>query len=767
MRRSIGCAALLSALLLWAAPAAAQDNPFASCDPDDFTFGGSRQEPIPDRPDAWRITLTAPVEITCNDLRLFADEVIYETDTEDVVATGNVTLEQDDLRVFAERAELNARTKLGTFYNASGTARIGGTTRDRNLFGTQEPDVLFRGAEISRIGPSTYTITDGGFTTCVQPSPRWEMSGSRGTIHLDRYALMRHVVLRVKDVPLFYLPIIYYPINDEDRATGFLLPTYGTSSVRGGSISNAFFWAIGRSHDATFFHDWFMKSGQGVGSEYRYVASPTSRGRATFYLQNERPIGQGGVVDPDGPVKRSYRIDGDMNQGLPGGFRLIGSANYFTDITALQKHQDLNVYSQRTRAFRLSLTGNLGPFRLTSTADQRDYFYGTERGQRTGRLPSINLALNDRPIGRTRIYYGGSAEAAYLLRQIDLSKPETDQSLWRFDGGPTLRAPLSSLPWLTATGSLSWRLTRWLETYDPDLGQTVPVAMTRQLLDMRAQIVGPVFARVFQRPGGRYATGFKHIIEPTFTISRTMPALDDTRYRRIVQNEPSIDGLVGGVTTVRYGITNRLLARRPQPGAAPGSTQGVAREILSVEIGQSYYTDARASRADSQYQTGIYAAASSFSPVQITAITRPADGISGQVRTEIDSKHRRLRNINASGTYQGRLIQVNSGWTKRFVIEGLPGFTIGSDFLDTSVTVRTEGNRVGGTYAFNLDLMKTSFVHQRIVAYFNAQCCGISFDWQSIAMPLHGIPADRRFGISFTLAGIGSFSNPLGSFGGR
>jgi hypothetical protein len=28
------------------------------------------------------------------------------------------------------------------------------------------------------------------------------------------------------------------------------------------------------------------------------------------------------------------------------------------------------------------------------------------------------------------------------------------------------------------------------------------------------------------------------------------------------------------------------------------------------------------------------------------------------------------------------------------------------------------------------------------------------------------IPSDRRFGISFTLAGIGSFSNPFGSFGG-
>ena len=29
-----------------------------------------------------------------------------------------------------------------------------------------------------------------------------------------------------------------------------------------------------------------------------------------------------------------------------------------------------------------------------------------------------------------------------------------------------------------------------------------------------------------------------------------------------------------------------------------------------------------------------------------------------------------------------------------------------------------------------------------------------------------GVPNDRRLSLSFTLAGIGSFSNPLGSFGG-
>ena len=77
-----------------------------------------------------------------------------------------------------------------------------------------------------------------------------------------------------------YLPVFYYPVQEDDRATGFLIPVYGTSTVRGQSISNAFFWAISRSQDATFMHDWYSKTGQGFGGEYRYELGGGNRGNA-------------------------------------------------------------------------------------------------------------------------------------------------------------------------------------------------------------------------------------------------------------------------------------------------------------------------------------------------------------------------------------------------------------------------------------------------------------------------------------------------------
>src|SRR6185503_159395 len=106
----------------------------------------------------------------------------------------------------------------------------------------------------------------------------------------------------------------------EDRATGFLIPTYGQSSLRGQSIHNALFWAINRSQDATLLHDWFSKTGQGVGGEYRYNLGLGNDGAISTYLldQHETTYQQPGGGTLSYPAKRSYEIRGGASQLLPG-----------------------------------------------------------------------------------------------------------------------------------------------------------------------------------------------------------------------------------------------------------------------------------------------------------------------------------------------------------------------------------------------------------------------------------------------------------------
>src|ERR671913_1051551 len=232
------------------------------------------------------ITLTEGVELTQDKMKFYADHVDYYVSTNRMVATGNVLLIETDHQIAADKADFNARTRIGTFYNARGFATLAPPPGAAPSTGASDPDVQFYGETLEKTGADTYVITNGGFTSCVQANPRWEMTSGSLKLRVDKYALLRNMFLKVKGVPAIYLPIMYYPLSKENRNTGFLMPSYGSSTYKGQTISNAFFWAIDRSQDATVMHDWFTRTGQGYGAEYRYIAGPGSDGNLKVYRFN-------------------------------------------------------------------------------------------------------------------------------------------------------------------------------------------------------------------------------------------------------------------------------------------------------------------------------------------------------------------------------------------------------------------------------------------------------------------------------------------------
>jgi LPS-assembly protein len=223
------------------------------------------QEQVVDKPGVFHRLLKGNVEIICDDTRLYADEVECITDSEWVYARGHVLFQQPQIRINADSARMNRRTHLGTFNAVQGSMRTHDLKPQSDQFGQVEPDVIFQGQTLEKTGPRTYKLSDGEITTCTQPTPRWQMGLTDAIITPGKHVVMKNLVLRVKDVPVLYFPWMYYPINKEGRSTGFLMPSYGSSSVTGFHLSNAFFWAIDRSQDATFYHDYYKKAGQGFG----------------------------------------------------------------------------------------------------------------------------------------------------------------------------------------------------------------------------------------------------------------------------------------------------------------------------------------------------------------------------------------------------------------------------------------------------------------------------------------------------------------------
>jgi LPS-assembly protein len=707
------------------------------------------------------------VEIVCADMQFFADEMELFLDRHQLVATGNVVFASGGSRIAADRMEFDTRERTGTFYEASGTVSLGERV-ERSMFGTQEPDAYFYGEKLEKIGPRKYRITRGGFTTCVQPTPRWEVTSSSVVMTLDEYALLRNSLLKVKGIPVLYLPVLYYPIQDDDRATGFLIPVYGASTLQGQKLSNAFFWAIGRSHDATLYHDWFSKTGHGLGSEYRYIASPQASGSARTYWLNERATT---LVQPDGAVttrdaRRSLQVDGSFTQPLPYNLRARGHAQYFSDLTVQQLyHRDPFRATNRQRRLGGNVTGGFGSYMVSATLQRDETFVNESNSYVMGSLPRLAVSRAERPIGQLPLYFQVNSEYGGLVREDRSPTTVADRSLSRLDLTPTLRFPFTRWPFLTANSSVSARATWWSRSQDPLTFQPLDDGLSRRYFDLQSSLTGPTFNRVFSTPGRAYAERWKHVIEPTLTMQR-VTAIDV--FERVLVHD-SVDTVVGGVTRFAYGLTNRLYAKRPVGDSS------VAREIATVTLSQTYYTDARAAAFDRNYQSSFTGyTPSRFSPVALNLRLSPTDATQGELRAEYDTQFNALRTVSASGAYrQGGWLDLNASWSLRRFIEDLPGFNDPNrkdHYLSAATALRTIGNRVGGAYSFNMDVGRGEFLQQRVTGYYNAQCCGVAAEFQTYnygaLSTVAGIAQDRRFTFSITLAGIGTFSPPLGGLGG-
>jgi LPS-assembly protein len=739
-------------------------------------------------PNHFRLSGNVEGALEREQLKFAADQIDYYTDTRRLIATGHVVVITPGSHISADKADLDTRTRTGMFYNAFGTVSVSTGSTGSNaatgsgagagspsagsqsaLFGGQDPIAYFYGETVERTGPDTYKITRGGFTTCVQPTPRWEAVTSTATMKVDRYAVLRNAVLKVKNVPLLYLPVMYYPIPRDDRATGFLMPVWGTSDYRGQSVSNAFFWAIDRSQDMTFVHDWMPSAGQGYGAEYRMIAGPGTDGLVRLYRLNERAAG-------DRDAHSSFDLKAHTIARLPAKMSAKVNVDYFTDVTIQQLYQqDLYNATRQTRSYGGNLSGSWGRDSISATFNRADMFNGDVLTRTDGARPRLSYRRSPTQIAGLPIYFSTSTDFASLMRGEAVgSESEVNYNLARYDITPSIQFPFTKLPFLSVRSTLEWHNTYYTDRLD-DKDQPTGDPLFRRYLVLESRIVGPVLSKVFHGGSGADAasgTRYKHVIEPEVTISRTT-SFDNSEIIMLESN----DFVYGGTTRVTYGVTQRLLAKRgASPGAGGTGVKGGgtfgAQDLLSVQLSQSYYSNENASTVDVSYGgTYLGREPDHFSPIALAVRTNPTQAVGATLRVEYHAGRDQFETISADGNVRltswlrtgGSYSQVKYGLTQ----PGEPE-TPFTTYLGTQTMVGSADGRFGGGYSFQMNAAERDMTQQRFGVHYNAQCCGVAFEYQMADLPPYlaaGITQDRRFNISFTLAGIGSFSNFLGAFG--
>ena len=448
--------------------------------------------------------------------------------------------------------------------------------------------MYFWGETIEKLGDEKYRITRGGFTTCVQPTPRWELVTGSMVLNLNEYAIAKNTVLRVKGVPLVYMPYVYYPIQDDNRATGFLLPSYGSSTAAGTGAEQRVLLGDrpqpGRNVLSRLVHAHWPGYRRRISLRCRGAVARAMRA-CTGSISTKRPTTEDGETSTL-PATRSFEVTANMNHTISPRVRARARVDYFSDVVTQQLYyQDVYQATRNNRLIEGGLTAAFGPTSTSALYSRSEYISDANSSTVYGSTPRISTNVAPQRLFNSTVYASLNAEYAYLPnRSLVDGEVTRDDSHSRIDVMPTLRVPLSRLTYLSVNTSGSYRATRYSRR--EGLTGTVDVPYLRQYAALDTEVVGPVFTRIWDRPDSVFAERLKHVIEPAFKIDLTSQ-IDDYRSTPVVGDQSEF--VVGGAADFTYGLTNRFLARGRPVGAARGQT----REFLTVGIQQTRLLESR------------------------------------------------------------------------------------------------------------------------------------------------------------------------------
>jgi LPS-assembly protein len=723
--------------------------------------------------------------------RLQADKVtVYDAPSYKVIAEGNVVFDQgDQQRITGSRAEWNYKTKTGFFVNSTGFT-------NRTQDGTR---LYFTADKIERVSLDTIVAYNAEITACEEEVPKWSFHAKRVRIKTGDRARIISPVFRIKRIPVFYSPYASVSLKRQDRASGFLTPTFGGSGAKGFRFSEGYFLTLGRSADLTARGDIYSKRGIGFGAELRTRANSRSFLNAGFFAVKDRIFGP--KADAAHP-----------NQG--GSSFFINAVHYFAN--GFLAVADVNITSNLAfrQVFSDSIQQAIAPDERSLvfvTKNYHDYSFSFRLNSqvttlenssiRIRELPSITL--DKRPSAfqwakNLPVYFSFESSVEGVSRkestdnlatfriQAGRDPIITPSVVQRLDFHPQLEIPFNFGGW-SLTSTVGGRLTYYSNSIDPVtkliLGRDVVRGYGELELDLRP----PALAKNFHRSDG--SVSFRHVIEP-YVIYRRIGGLDD--FNRIIRFD-YVDA-VADTNEIEYGLSNRFYTRRSTEtvtGKAAREAKGkkgtLSRqpyEALSITIRGKYFFDPTFGGALIPGQRNQFYPIDTFSgfsyggaprklsPVNLEVRYRPSRTLSAEFRSDIDSHGSGLRDMAATFEIRRSLIQAFSTFyytraidlvpsLARFALANgkEPGTLRGSQWSpQIFVGNRTKG-LFGGTSLF-FDFQKHPFAGNRSLI---SSTTTLGYAWNCCAVTIQdytfnvGVRKENRIVFAFRLNGIGTF----------
>ena len=184
-----------------------------------------------------------------------ADHLTYSPAEDEVHAEGHVRIEQKDSITTGPELRMKLEERRGYMRTP--------------VYQISRPDSHGAAENLEFAGENKYVISDGTYTTCGNDD--WFIRTKE--MELDRTTQVgtaTHASVYFKGVPFLYSPWLTFPLNNQ-RKSGLLPPTLGSSGRSGVEFSLPYYWNIAPERDATITPRYLSKRGMQLSGEYRYL----------------------------------------------------------------------------------------------------------------------------------------------------------------------------------------------------------------------------------------------------------------------------------------------------------------------------------------------------------------------------------------------------------------------------------------------------------------------------------------------------------------
>jgi LPS-assembly protein len=266
------------------------------------------------------------VEIAQGTQILLADVVSYNQRTDTVTASGHVSLMlQDGSVVFSDYMELrNSMNDL--FANnvrmlmADRSRLVANAARRTNGNHLDLRRVIYSPCDLCRDDPSA--------------PPAWQFKARQMTDDKELKRLeFRDATMEIDGWPVFYTPYMSAPDPSVHRSSGFLMPSFGSSTTLGFHVSTPYYFVLGPDADVTVTPRFTTEAGTVLVGDYRQRFS----NGAMENLASINHSNRGSTTDPNLGDAWRWNINASGEFDLDDTYRTGFSLQRVSDQTYLQR----------------------------------------------------------------------------------------------------------------------------------------------------------------------------------------------------------------------------------------------------------------------------------------------------------------------------------------------------------------------------------------------------------------------------------------------